>query len=142
MPATSNQNHSCRVLLPRTNIGYVLRVKTSWLFAKINTSQNEDGHVGRVQVEAHDHQIAYQFIAARPWAIRDCIDFVKTLKNLVRGTSHACISASYIDKEKKNQRGQMERIGIFNRIKTDKGCEGKECVFTEKIRQEYCPDLK
>lgn len=42
----------------------------------------------------------------------------------------------------KNQRGQMERIGIFNRIKTDKGCEGKECVFTEKIRQEYCPDLK
>ncbi|NQW45012.1 MAG: hypothetical protein HQ462_06370 [Deltaproteobacteria bacterium] len=103
---------------------------------------NEDGHVGRVQVEAHDHQIAYQFIAARPWAIRDCIDFVKTLKNLVRGTSHACISASYIDKEKKNQRGQMERIGIFNRIKTDKGCEGKECVFTEKIRQEYCPDLK
>ncbi len=103
---------------------------------------NEDGRVGRVEVEARAHQIVYQFIESRPWAIRACRNFVRRLKNLVQGTSHVCISASYIGKEERNERGQMERIGIFNRIKTHRGCEGKECVFTEKIRQEYCPDLK
>lgn len=100
---------------------------------------NEDGHVGRVAVNARDAQIVYHFIESRPWPIRDCKNFVKTLKNLMRGTSHACISASYIDKEEK---GKKERIGIFHRLKTKKGCEGEECMLTEKARKENCPDLK
>jgi hypothetical protein len=103
---------------------------------------NEDGHVGRVTVKARDHQFSYDFIESRPWPIHDCKSFTKTLKNLVQGTSHTCISASYISKEEKNERGHMERIGIFNQMKTRKGCEGEECVFTEKVRKEYCPDLK
>jgi hypothetical protein len=103
---------------------------------------NEDGHVGRVEVDAQDHQITYQFIESRPWPIRDCRRFVKSLKNLMRGTSYTCISASYIGKEERNERGQMERVGIFRRLKTKKGCEGEECVLTEKARREYCPDLK
>jgi hypothetical protein len=100
---------------------------------------NEDGHVGRVELDVQDQQIVYQFIESRPWPIQDCKNFVKTLKSLMRGTSHACISASYIDKE---ERGKKERIGIFHRLKTKKGCEGEACVLTEKARSEYCPDLK
>ena len=103
---------------------------------------NEDGHVGRVTVDARDSQIAYHFIESRPWPIRDCKSFVKTLKNLMRGTSHACVSASYIDKEEKNERAQMERVGIFHRLKTKRGCEGTECILTEKAKKEYCPSLK
>lgn len=103
---------------------------------------NEDGRAGRVTVTARDHQFVYDFMESRVWPIQDCRSFVKTLRSLMQGASHACISASYIDKEEKNERGQQERTGIFHRLKTRKGCEGEECVFTEKIRQEYCPDLK
>lgn len=103
---------------------------------------NEDGHVGRVAIDAIDHQIVYRFIESRPWGIRSCKNFVKTLKSLIRETSHACISASYIGKEEKNDQGHMERIGIFNRLKTRNGCEGRGCVFNEKIRRDNCPDLK
>lgn len=98
---------------------------------------NEDGRVGRVVVEAKNHQIAYRFIESRPWPIQDCKSFVTRVKGLVHGVSHACISASYIRREKNN-----ERTGIFHRLKTHLGCEGDECVFTEKIKQEYCPNLK
>ena len=60
----------------------------------------------------------------------------------MKGTSHACISASYIGKEEENESGQKERIGILNRFKTQKGCEGEECELTQRIRQEYCPNMK
>lgn len=103
---------------------------------------NEDGPVGRVLVDAQDAQIAYHFIESRPWSIRDCKSFAKTLKNLIRGTSYACISASDIDEEKKEERGQKKRSGIFHRLKTKNGCEGEECTLTAKARKEYCPNLK
>ncbi len=102
---------------------------------------NEDGHVGRVVVDAQDSEFSYHFIESRPWSIRDCRSFAKTLKNLIQGTSYACISASYIDKEQKNEKGKNVRIGIFHRLKTKKGCEGQECKLTEKMKREYCPRL-
>jgi hypothetical protein len=101
---------------------------------------NEDGYVGRLVVQAQDQQFKYRFIESRPWPITDCGNFAKTLKKLVQGTSHACISASYMDEEKK-ELGKKERIGIFNRLKSRKGCEGTECNFTETIKKEFCPDL-
>ena len=103
---------------------------------------NEDGHVGRVAVEAQDHRIAYSFIEPRPWRIRECRSFVRNLKKLMKGTSHACISASYIGDDEDDGPGKKERMGILNRFKTPKGCDGEECAFTDKVRQEYCPDLK
>lgn len=95
---------------------------------------NEDGRVGRVIIEAHNDEGSYQFIESRPWPIRDCIGFVKAVENLIQGTTHSCISSSYIDRDKK------EYMGIFHRIKTAKGCEGEECILTDRIKKENCPD--
>jgi len=105
-------------------------------------ASNEDGHVGWVRVRANDNQFEYNFIKPRPWPIRDCREFVRDLKRLLTGTSHACISASYIDKEKKNETGRLERMGYLNRLKTRKGCEGEECRLTKWIKSEFCPDPK
>ena len=103
---------------------------------------NEDGRVGRVIIDAKDCDLSYHFFESRPWSIQDCMRFVTEVNNLVSGTSHACISASYIDKEDMNDKGQKERKAIFHRIKTNKGCEGENCVFTEKVKKENCPDFK
>ena len=103
---------------------------------------NEDGYIGRVAVDVKDHLIMYHFFESRPWSVRSCRSLARTLKKIMRGTSHACISASYIDKEEKNEQGQMERLGIFHRLKTKKGCEGEECRLTEKVRKQDCPELK
>jgi hypothetical protein len=101
-----------------------------------------EGHIGRVYVEASNQEIIYQFFEPRPWPIRDCRNFVKDLKKIMKGTSHACISASSITKEEKNDKGQMERIGFLHRFKTRKGCEGEECELTKKFKKEYCPELE
>lgn len=101
-----------------------------------------EGHIGRVNVEVRNQEITYQFFEPRPWPIRDCRNFVKDLKKIMKGTSHACISASSIAKEEENERGQMERIGFLHRFKTLKGCEGQECELTKKFKKEYCPEFK
>ncbi len=101
-----------------------------------------EGHVGRVYIDVHNREMSYQFFERRPWSIRDCRSFVKDLKKIMKGTSHACISASSITKEEKNDKGQMERIGFLHRFKTRKGCEGEECELTKKFKKEYCPELK
>lgn len=101
-----------------------------------------EGHVGRVNVEVNTPEIVYQFFERRPWPIKDCKSFVKDLNRIIKGTSHACVSASSITKEEKNERGLNERVGILHRFKTRKGCEGEECELTKKIKDEYCPDLQ
>lgn len=102
----------------------------------------EEGHVGRVYIDAHDSEMSYHFFERRPWPLRDCRNFVKVLKKIMKGTSHACISASSITKEEKNYRGQMERTGFLHRFKTRNGCEGEECELTKKFQKEYCPELE
>lgn len=101
-----------------------------------------EGHIARVNIEARNQEMIYQFFEHRPWPIRDCRSFVKDLKKIMKDTSHACISASGITREEKNERGQMERIGFLHRFKTRKGCEGEECELTKKFKKEYCPEIK
>ncbi len=101
-----------------------------------------EGHIGRVNIEARNKEMVYQFFESRPWPIRDCRSFVKDLKKIMKGTSHACISASSISKEEKNEKGQMERIGFLHRFKTRTGCEGEECELTKKFKKEYCPEFE
>lgn len=101
-----------------------------------------EGHIGRVNIEASNQEMTYQFFESRPWPIRDCRSFVKDLKRIMKGISHACISASGITKEEKNDKGQMERIGFLHRFKTRKGCEGEECELTKKFKKEYCPEFE
>jgi hypothetical protein len=101
-----------------------------------------EGHIGRVNIEASNQEVIYQFFERRPWPIRDCKSFVRDLKKIMTGTLHACVSASGITKEKKNKQGRMERLGFLHRFKTRKGCEGEECELTKEFKKEYCPELK
>lgn len=94
-----------------------------------------------MNIEARNKEMTFQFFERRPWPIRDCRIFVKDLKKIMKGTSHACVSASSITKEEKNSKGQMERIGFLHRFKTRKGCEGEECELIKKFKNEYCPEL-
>jgi hypothetical protein len=94
-----------------------------------------EGHVGRVYIDTHDSEMSYKFFERRPWPIRDCRNFVKALRKIMKGTLHACISASSITMEEKNDRGQMERVGFLHRFKTRKGCEGEECELTKKFKK-------
>lgn len=101
-----------------------------------------EGHVGRVNVEARKDEIVYQFFEQRPWPLKECKAFVRDLKRVIKRTSHACVSASSITQEEKNEKGQMERVGIFGRLKTHRGCEGRECKLTKKTKKEFCPQLQ
>ncbi len=83
-----------------------------------------EGVFGRVSVKVYANQINHKFIESRPWPVRECRSFVKDLKILLRGTSHACISASFIENDIDNS-GQKSSIGIFHRMKTRKGYEGE-----------------
>ncbi len=103
---------------------------------------NEEGHLGWVYVDAHNSEMSYSFAEHRAWDIKDCRNFVKTLKKIMKGTSHACVSGSDITKEIKNKKSKYERSGFLHRFKTLKGCEGEECELTKEFKKEYCPQIQ
>ena len=100
-----------------------------------------EGIMGLVVVKASDNQNKYRYIERRPIPIRECRSFLKELKLLLKGTSHVCISGSFINDETKKVKDKTSSW-LFERLKTSKGCFGRGCDFTEKIRKENCPDLK
>jgi hypothetical protein len=103
-----------------------------------------EGRVGWIVVKAYTDQSRrehIEYIERRPWSLRGCRDFARSMTKLMRGTSHACISASefgYVTEES----GKKELIGFLGRFKNRKGCDGEECEFSAKVQKEYCPDLK
>jgi len=142
--------NTCRIKPPPFVPG-TLHVYEYWIcFGNKNISptcddegiDDTEGHIGRVNIEARNHELTYQFFEQRPWPFKDCKSFVNDLKRIMKGTLHACISASSITNEARNERGQMERVGILHRFKTRKGCEGEECELTQEFKKEYCPELK
>ena len=103
----------------------------------------EDGHDGiggllaiRVSAARNKHE----FIERRPWPIKECTDFLKSLSVILKGTAHACISGSFIEEEN-DTAGNKASSWFFERLKTSTGCEGRGCHFTKKTHQE-CPELK
>jgi hypothetical protein len=96
---------------------------------------------GLVVAKASANGVLHEYVARRLWPIRDCRLFVKDATALLKGTKHACISASFIENEK-DQSGQQSISWLFERIKTKKGCEGQGCDFTKKFKQENCRKLK
>jgi hypothetical protein len=99
-----------------------------------------EGVLGLVVVNTFLGPIKHQYIERRLWPIRECRHFTKDLKELLKGTAHACISGSYIEKEEK--KGRKEIAWLFERMKTVNGCEGRGCEFTRKIQREECPDFQ
>lgn len=100
-----------------------------------------EGVFGRVAVKVSADHIMHKFIESRPSPVRDCQGFAKDLKKLLRGTTYACISASYI-KHELDKSGQKTSFGIFHRMKTRKGYEGENGQWTKKIRRDYCPNIQ
>ncbi|MBI3555462.1 MAG: hypothetical protein HY074_04280 [Deltaproteobacteria bacterium] len=102
---------------------------------------DHEGIMGLVVVKTYKNQAKHEYIERRPWPIGECKNFLKDLRLLLTGTSHACISGSFIENETGKTGGKISSW-LFERLKTSKGCEGRSCHFTEKIKQEYCSDLK
>ena len=100
----------------------------------------DEGVMGLVVVKVSINQIKHEYIERRPWPMRECRSFLKDLSALLKGRSHACLSGSFIEEETDQAGGKMSNW-LFERLKTRKGCEGRGCNFTEKIKQEYCPNI-
>jgi hypothetical protein len=105
------------------------------------TRDKYEGVMGLIVVKISNHDIHHEFIAPRLWPIKDCQRFLKDAAALLKGTDHACISASFIEKEK-DRSGHPSSSWLFGRIKTKNGCEGRDCDFTKKFKQDNCPSLK
>jgi hypothetical protein len=98
-----------------------------------------DGPLALVVISAAIGQTTNHFIERRAWPFRDCKKFLKQVATLIKGTSHACISGSFGESEGPNRN---KTHWFFSRIRTLKGCVGRDCDFDEKIKKEQCPDLK
>jgi hypothetical protein len=101
-------------------------------------SDEHEGAEGLVVVKASIGITHYEYIERRPWPIRECRNFIKELRVLLKGSPHACISGSYLSDET-DKAGRKTSNWLFERLKTRKGCEGRDCEFTEKMRREHCP---
>ncbi len=104
-------------------------------------ADDHEGIGGLVVVKATRAQNTHEYIERRPWPIRECRSFLKNLKTVLKGSVYVCISGSFLDEEK-NSKGKITLNWLFERLKTRKGCEGRECIFTAKMHREICPELK
>jgi len=102
---------------------------------------DHEGIMGLIVVKASADQTQYRYIERRPIPIRECRSFLKELRLVLKGTSHVCVSGSFINNETEAVKGKTSSW-LFERLKTSKGCVGRGCDFTEKIMKENCPDLK
>lgn len=83
----------------------------------------------------------YSYMERRPIPIRECKSIQSELRFLLKGTAHVCISGSFIDEREEGAKGKVSSW-LFERLKTSRGCFGRGCDFTERIRKENCPNLK
>lgn len=100
-----------------------------------------EGVMGLIVMKASINHIKHEYIERRLWPIKDCKGFLKDANALLKGIQYACISGSFIGKET-DQSGHQSTSWIFERIKTKKGCEGHDCQFTKKFKQDNCPNMK
>jgi hypothetical protein len=98
-----------------------------------------EGVMGLVVVKASTGQERHEYIEHRLWPIKDCRRFLRDAATLLRGSEYACVSGSF---NKKALSGARLTSWQFERIKTKKGCEGHDCRFTKKFKQDNCPKNK
>lgn len=100
-----------------------------------------EGEMGLFVVKASTNGVQHEYIEHRVWPIKECKHFLRDAAALLKDTEYACISGSFIENEKDSS-GHQSTSWLFERIKTKKGCEGRECDFTKKYKQDNCPNLK
>ena len=99
-----------------------------------------EGILGLVVIKTSKNKKQYRYIEHRLWPIKDCKQLIRDASKLVKGTNQACIAGSFIEEDESS--GKKSISWFFERIKTKRGCEGRDCEFTKKFQQENCPDLK
>lgn len=100
-----------------------------------------EGVMALVIVKALINHTQHEYLERRFWPIKDCKDFLKDAAALLNGARYACISGSFI--ENKIDHSSHQTTGwVFERLKTKKGCEGHDCEFTKKFKQDSCPNIK
>jgi hypothetical protein len=100
-----------------------------------------DGVMGLIVAKVTAHEQRYEYMTSRFWPIKDCKRFLRDVALLFKSTKCACVSGSYINKDKDSS-DHLSTSWLFGRIKTKKGCEGHHCDFTRKFKKENCPTLK
>ncbi|HWU42073.1 MAG TPA: hypothetical protein VN132_01505 [Bdellovibrio sp.] len=100
-----------------------------------------EGIMGLVIIKASVNHIHHEYLERRPWPIKDCKGFLKDAADLLKGVQYACISGSFIENEIDHS-GHQTTSWVFERLKTKKGCEGHDCEFTKKYKQENCPNIR
>lgn len=98
-----------------------------------------EGVMGLIVVKAAANGVRHEYIEHRLWPIKECKRFLIDASALLKGTEYACLSGSFIEKDRS---GHRSTSWLFERIKTKNGCEGRGCDFTKKFKQDNCPDLK
>lgn len=105
------------------------------------TSYSQKGLSGLIVITAKKDKEQNDYIEHKPWPIKECKQFIRDAAKLIKGTKYACMAGSFIEK-KTSPSGQISKSWMVERIKTRKGCEGRDCKFTKKFQQETCPELK
>ena len=101
-----------------------------------------EGVMGLVVAGITTDPIRHNYIESRLWPIKDCKRFVKDAAKILKGTRYACISGSVIGNEFTSIPEKETMSWTFERIKTKKGCEGRNCDFTKEFKRNNCSHLK
>ena len=96
-----------------------------------------EGILGLLVVTIIDSQRVNEYIGRRKEPVKECKDRVIDLKKVLKNTQHACISGSFIRNEIHPPK-KVEMAWVFEKMKTKKGCEGRDCDFTEKFKRDNC----
>ncbi len=105
------------------------------------TSDKDEGVMGLIVLKISTDHIQHEYMERRLWPIKECRSFLKDAKALLKGVRYACISGSFIENET-DHLGYQSTSWIFEKIKTKKGCEGHDCEFTKRFKQDNCPNMK
>lgn len=99
-----------------------------------------EGPLALVVTKVSLKKVEHKYFERRLWPIKDCRSFIKDAAALLKGIQYACISGSFIESGTDHS-GHIFNSWIFERIKTQKGCEGHDCELTLKLQQINCPKI-
>lgn len=94
-----------------------------------------EGAMGLIVFKVKSQNESDTYSEARLWPINDCLRFIRDAKSLLNDSSHVCFSGVFISQEL-NENGDKEFTWSFEKIKTKKGCEGRQCEVSGKEKED------
>lgn len=90
-----------------------------------------EGAMGLIVIKVKSQNELNTYSEGRLWPINDCLRFIRDAKSLLDSSSHVCISGAFISQEIKGH-GDKQLSWSFEKIKTKKACEGRQCEVSGK----------